>query len=157
MKTYKLFRIRDGDLFPLYVEHRRKIETGVWLDAHIGTLADETHVRGRTSILSLRPGWHSTEIPFTDWIGKRMPDGTLAQKLDTIWCECEVKGKQIETVDRNGLRTIPDGWYYFRTNSRQERPWIISNKIKVNRKLTHEEVVEICAGFGIVAQKLATS
>ena len=72
MITYKLFRIREGRLFPLYVEHTREMEIGVWLDARVGELADATHVKSRGSgKLSLRPGFHSTKVPFTDWIGKK--------------------------------------------------------------------------------------
>ena len=106
MRTYKLFRIRDGDLYPLYVEAERKLDVGVWLDAHVGELADETHVRGRTGKLSLRPGFHSTDIPFTDWIGKKGSDGKLYQRPDTVWAECEGEGEQVEVSGRNGLRFL---------------------------------------------------
>ena len=60
-------------MYPLYIEHDREMRIGVWLDAGIGELVDETHVRSRTgSKLALRPGFHSTLIPFTDWIGKKV-------------------------------------------------------------------------------------
>ena len=155
MKTYKLFRIRDGDLYPLYVEADRKIPIGVWLDAHVGELFDETHVRSRNGPLALRPGWHSTDIPFTDWIGKRAADGTLHQRPDTVWCECEVDGDQIIHADRGGQKTIPDGWYFFKTNPRQEHPWVISRRIRIVRILTHREVESICREHGIRAQPMA--
>ena len=157
MITYKLFRIKNNKLYPLYVEADREIKIGKWLDAHVGEIVDETHVKARNlSKLSLRPGWHSTMIPFTDWIGKKMPDGTLAQKPNTIWCECEVEGKEITVIERYGLRSIPDGWYYFKTNAKQIDPWIISNKIKVNKILSNEEVKRICNDNGIEPQKLAS-
>ena len=157
MTTYKLFRIKNNKLYPLYVEADREMELGKWLDAEVGEKIDETHVkaRGCSGKLSLRPGWHSTKIPFTNWIGKRQPDGTLAQRPDTVWCECEVEGKQLEVTDRYGSRELLNGWYYFKTNSKQVDPWIISNKIKVNKVLTNQEVVDICKGFGIEAQKIA--
>ena len=53
----------------------------VWLEAGIGELADETYVKSSLGTLALRPGFHSTELPFTDWVGKRQ---------GTIWCECKV-------------------------------------------------------------------
>ena len=155
MITYKLFKIKNDKLYPLYVEAKREMQVGKWLKAQVGEKADNTHVKSALGSLALRPGFHSTTIPFTDWIGKRMSDGTLAQKPDTVWCECEVKGKEIKVTDRHGLRDLPNGWYFFKTNSKQEDPWIISDKIKINRILTHEEVKEICKVNGKTAQKVA--
>lgn len=157
MITYKLFREKNGKLYPLYVEADREMELGIWLDAGTGEKVDDTHVKakGCGGKLSLRPGFHSTEIPFTDWIGEKQEDGTLAQRKNTVWCECEVEGNQIEVTSRYGLRELPNGWYFFRTNSKQIDPWIISDKIKVNRKLTNEEVAEICRANGKEPQKIA--
>ena len=155
MKVYKLFRIKNGNLYPLYVEAKRQMELHTWLEAVCGEKVDETHVKasGCGGKLSLRPGFHSTLIPFTDWIGKRENDGTLVQRHDTVWCECEVRGNQIEVTDRYGLRTIPNGWYYFKTNSKQKEPWIISKELKIIRVLSNEEVDAICFDFGIFPQK----
>ena len=157
MKTYKLFRIKNGKLYPLYVEADKEMEIGKWLMATVGDKADDTHVKakGCGGKLSLRPGFHSTKIPFTNWIGKKMPDGTLAQRKNTVWCECEVDGKQLEVTSRNGSRELLNGWYYFRTNSKQKDPWIISNKLLINRILSNKEVNDICKANGIKAQKLA--
>ena len=121
MKTYKLFRIRNGKLYPLYVEASREMIVGEWLNAGVGALIDETHVKasGCGGKLALRPGFHSTLIPFTDWIGKKMPDGTLAQRKDTVWCECEVEGKQHHC---NGSRNCwMDGTTSERTRNRKSR------------------------------------
>lgn len=155
MKTYKLFRVKGTKLYPLYVNANKPTPIGRWVDAEVGEKKDETHVKSKLGSLSLRPGWHSTETPFTDWIGERQPDGTLAQKKDTVWCECEVEGEQLEVTDRYGSRELLDGWYYFKTNSKQKEPWIISNKIKVTRILSNEEVSEICRSKGIESQKVA--
>ena len=119
MKTYKLLRIREGRLYPLYVEHEREMPVGVWLETRVGELADAAHVKSRGgSSLSLRPGFHSTKVPFTDWIGRKGPDGRLYQRKNTVWCECEVEGDVEVVADRNGLRRLPCDWYYFKTNSR---------------------------------------
>ena len=126
---------------------------GEWLDARVGETIDATHVRSRLGPLSLRPGFHSTEVPFTDWIGKKQGD-VLVQRKDTVWCECEVDGEQIEVTERYGLRTIPDGWYYFKTKPNQPFPWIISDRIFIKRKLSHAEVEEICSKHGVTAQKM---
>lgn len=155
MNVYKLFRIKNGNLYPLYVEAKRQMELHTWLEAGCGEKVDETHVKasGCGGKLSLRPGFHSTLIPFTDWIGKRENDGTLVQRHDTVWCECEVRGNQIEVTNRYGLRTVPNGWYYFKTNSKQKEPWIISKELKIVRVLSNEEVDAICESFGISPQK----
>ena len=152
MTTYKLFRIRKGKLYPLFVEANRELPMGEWLDAHVGELADEGHTKSRLGPLSLRPGWHSCSVPFTDWIGTKGPGGKLYQKKNTVWAECEVEGEEVHVADRNGLRTIPDGWYHFKTKARQPFPWIISNRIKINRILTHAEVESICQSYGVEAQ-----
>ena len=60
MKTYKLFRVRNGKLYPLYVETNREIEVDKWLRAESGEKVDDTHVKSRLGALSRRPGWHST-------------------------------------------------------------------------------------------------
>ena len=123
MIVYKLFRKKNGKLFPLYVEANREIPIGEWLIAGCGELVDETHVKasGCGGKLRLRSGYHSTMIPFTDWIGKKQDDGTLIQSKDTVWCECEFKGKQIESKTKNGHDIIPNNaWYLFKTNTKQK-------------------------------------
>ena len=156
MITYKLCRIRDGHLYPLYVNHNIELKTGRWLDAAVGEKIDATHVKanGCGGKLSLRPGFHSTLVPFTDWIGKRGPDGTLWQRPDTVWCECEVDGHQQVVTDRYGLRLIPEDWYFFKSNVKQKDPWIVSNRIFIWRILTHNEVKQICREHGLTAQPL---
>ena len=155
MRTYKLFRIRHGKLYPLFVQTNRIMETGKWLFAEIGELLDEKYVRSpKLGKVALRPGFHSTEVPFTDWIGKKGPDGSLYQDPSTVWCECEVEGEQITVTERYGLRTIPNGWYYYKTRPRQPYPWIISDRIFIKRILDHEEVEKICAAHGIKAQPM---
>ena len=154
MLVYKLFKAKEGRLYPLYVEADREMALGKWLKAQVGKLADPTHVKasGCGGKLSLRPGFHSTTVPFTDWIGKKMPDGKLAQRADTVWCECEIRGQEVKVPERNGSRTIIKGYYRFKTNSKQKEPWLISSEIKINRILTQSEVKKICAEKGIKAQ-----
>ena len=158
MKTYKLFREKDGKLYPLYVNADEATPIGEWLKSKPGARVDDTHVKakGCGGKLRLRSGWHSTYIPFTDWIGEKQDDGTLAQRKDTVWCECEVKGTEIESKTRNGYDIIPDdAYYFFRTNSKQTDPWIVSDWLKVVKKLSNDEVAEICRSNGIEPQKIA--
>lgn len=159
MITYKLFRVKNDKLYPLYVEADREMPIGKWLHAGVGELIDATHVKanGCGGKLALRPGYHSTETPFTDWIGQKQPDGTLAQRPNTVWCECEVRGDELTVTDRYGSRELLNGWYYFKTNSKQREPWIISNEIKINKILTDKEVDKLCRMKGIEPQKRAES
>jgi hypothetical protein len=153
MVVYKLFKVRYGKLYPLYVEADREMVMGVWLKAQVGELVDETHVKASGGgKLSLRPGFHSTTVPFTDWIGKKMADGRLCQRSDTVWCACEIRGREVPVSERNGSRSIVEGFYKFRTNSRQKDPWLISSELKINRILTHAEVRRICKEHGMEAQ-----
>ncbi len=155
MTTYKLFRIKNGKLYPLYVLANKEMLMGRKLKAEVGELKDATHVKakGCSGVLSLRPGFHSCFIPYTDWIGKRTEDGTLIQRKDTVWCECEVTGREEYVTDRNGLRTLPKNWYYFKTNPKQKWPWVISDNIKIKKILTDEEVASICKAYGLEPQR----
>lgn len=156
MRVYKLCRIKNEKLYPMYVEANKEIVIGQWLQAECGPLADEAHVKssGCGGKLSLRPGWHTTTVPFADWIGAKQPDGTLARRRDNVWCECEIRGKELNVTARNGLRTIPKGYYRFKTNTKQIDPWLISGEIKVNRILSDNEVEQICRAHGIEPQPL---
>ena len=153
MTTYKLLRIRNGKLYPLYVEADREMKIGEWLKAGCGKLVDDRHVKasGCGGKLALRPGFHSTFIPFTDWIGKRVGN-KLVQRKDTVWCECEVSGE--ERWIQGGSRELVDGWYQFKTNAKQKHPWVISNTLKINRILSREEVETLCFLHGCEAQEM---
>lgn len=154
MTVYKLFRTKNGKLYPLYVLANKEVPIGIRCKAEVGELADKTHVKARKlTVLSLRPGYHSTHIPFTDWIGKKADDGTMLQHKDTVWCECDVQGKEQIVTERNGLRHLPNGWYHFKTNSKQREPWVISDNIKVVRVLCDKEVAEICKANGYEPQR----
>lgn len=154
--VYKMFRKKkSGKLGPLFVSRDEDIPMGVWLTAKVGQKADDTHVKSSLGKLSLRPGFHSCLVPFTNWIGKRGEDGRLYQRQDTVWCRCRVRGIPQEVKARNGLRTLPKTWYFFKTNAKQIIPWIISREIYVECELSHEEVEQICAEYGLKAQEVA--
>ena len=155
--TYKLFRQKNGRLYPLFVNRKTEIQLNKWLTATIGELIDDNHVKSSLGPLALRPGFHSTEVPFTDWIGSKGPDGKLYHKKNTVWCECEIEGNQEFPQNRNGKKELPSDWYYYRTKAKQPFPWIISNRIKVKRILSHEETEQICQKYGIHAQPISIS
>lgn len=152
MTTYKLVRVKADKLYPLFVECERELPMGEWLEAGVGEMVDSTHVKGRGQILALRPGWHSCAVPFANWIGKKGPNGRLYQRKDNVWVECKVEGERLDVKERWGLRTVPEGWYYFRTNPLQPYPWIISRRIFISHILPQTEVERICREHGLAAQ-----
>ena len=163
MKTaYKLFRIRDGKLYPLYVFANRPIEIGKYIAAEEGERTADGKVRSKLGKLAYRPGWHLTEFPLADHIGKRGKDGKLYQAPDTVWCEVEYEDTYDynETVKKEGrsardqyLKTIPAvGWYWYKTNASAKVRWLISGAIIVKRILTRDEVAQICRDHGLEPQ-----
>lgn len=171
MKAYKLFRMKNGKLYPLYIYANEELPMNEVLRAKEGEMAkDGKHVKSKLGPLAYRPGFHSCNIPLADHIGTRMPDGSLVQSKDTVWAEIEVsdeidytplarqrgindKGKLIA---RNCcLDTIPvDGMYWYQTNWKAKAKWIISGEIIINRILSNEEVAEICLANGLEPQPL---
>ena len=173
MKTktgYKLCRIKNGKLFPLYVNATEEFPLNQWIEAIEGKRKDNGKVKSRLGDLAYRPGLHLTDIPFTDWIGKRQEDGTLAMKPDTVWVEClyiaDINYTPIarENGWRNGrwarqraqLDYIPKGGFYtYYTNSKQKSPWIITSSMMITRILSNEDVARICRENGVEPQKVA--
>lgn len=171
MKAYKLFRVKNGKLYPLYIYANEELPMGVRLIAKCGEVSkDGKHVKSKLGDLALRPGFHSCNIPLADHIGKRMPDGSLVQAVDTVWAEIEIS----DTIDytpyvrslgtnKNG-RVIPvkccmkelpiDGFYFYQTSPLAKAKWIISGEITINRILSNEEVAEICRKNGMKPQPL---
>lgn len=166
-KGYKMFRIKDGKLFPLYVLANKETPIGEWLDAEIGPMVNGK-VKSKLGKLAFRPGWHIAEIPNSPWIGKKTKNGELVRRSDNVWCEVEYhtdKNYQPEAREngwragkwasqRAYLKHIPVGGYYkFRTNTNGD-VWIISGEIKVNRILSDEEVNRICRENGVIPQRV---
>lgn len=168
-KAYKLFRCRDGVLYPLYVYASEPMPIGVWLEAKDGE-RDGDKVKSRLGRLAYRPGFHLAEVPNAHWIGKRQ-DGELVMRSDTIWCEVEYKTDRCYSSEarENGwkagkwaanrayLKHIPVGGYYkYRTNSNGD-VWIIRGEIKIIRILPDEERKRICIEHGITPQRKETA
>lgn len=170
--AYKLFKLKNGKLFPLYVLADKETVMGEWLPAEAGELQENGKVKAKLGNgLAYRPGWHLGEIPLATHIGKKQEDGSLAQAADTVWCECEYSDtiNYQPLANQNGtnkkgvivpvkacLKEIPvDGFYRYKTNPNMTGDWIIAGAIKVNRILSNEEVQKICNAAGYLAQRLA--
>lgn len=168
---YKLFRVKRGRLFPLYVLSEKETQMGVWLNAESGEILPNGKVKAKLGNgLCYRPGWHVSQIPLASHIGIKKNGVIVAQHPDTVWCEVEYSDEidyQPE-ADANGmnkegkiisskayLKHIPiDGYYRFKTNPNMQGNWIIAGAIKVNRMLSYDEVEKICKLNGYAPQPL---
>lgn len=96
--AYKLFRIKDGKLYPPMVANKNNSHTpiGTWLDATDGEYAGLSKT-GRAQVkslnggtLSYRPGWHLGELPrASQFDRKNKITGTDEFPKEFIWAECE--------------------------------------------------------------------
>lgn len=169
MVGYKLFKRKNGKLFPLYVDANEEIVMNEWIKAKEGERRDDGKVKSKLGGLCYRPGFHITEIPFADHIGTKQADGTLAQAKDTVWCEVEISDdvdytEQVRQYKKNGdinyvksyMTELPvDGYYWFQTNANAKARWLIAGAIKVNRVLDYAEITKLCRAKGFEPQKLA--
>lgn len=164
MKAYKLFKVKKGKLYPLYI-NIEEVPLNVELPASTGTLKSNGKVKSKLGDLAYRPGWHCCEFPLADHIGTRQPDGTLYQSKDTVWCEVEISDKIDYTEIAKGvsnikreqyLKYIPkDGYYWYQTNPNAKVRWLICGSIKVTKIMTNDEVVRICNDNGITPQPVS--
>ena len=155
MITYKLFRLKQGQLYPLYVNANKPTPLGIWLEAEAGERTLDGKVKSRLGKLAYRPGWHSGNMPVALHIGEKAnPADTHPSYRPTnqVWCECEVHTDidYSTTAGRYGLKSIPvGGGYWFKTNPNMVGSWYISGEIKVNRILTDTEVNAINKRDGV--------
>ena len=148
---FKLMRIKNGKLYPLYVLYNKEIPIGKWLQAEAGPVNERGKVKGKME-LAYRPGWHIA--------GSKPEAPQITEKRDEmVWVECEYANKidynpiaRQNGTNKKGkivsikacLREIPyDGFYYFKTSFKQKEPWIITGAIKITRIMTWEEVDEL--------------
>ena len=167
--AYKLFKIKDDRLYPLYILADKEIPIGKWIEAENGELLKNGKVKSKLGQLCYRPGFHLADIPYAAHIGQKDEDGNLLQKPDTVWCEVEYSDNinYQEQAEQNGtnkqgkvipvksyLKEIPkDGYYRFKTSPMMFEDWIIAGQIKVLKILTNEEIDSICRANGVEPQK----
>lgn len=166
MKGYKLFRIKNGNLYPLYVDANEIVPIGVWLDAKEGELAEDgKHVKSKLGALAYRPGWHLNDsAPYVDHIYKRNKNGIKCRRPNTVWAEVEYSDNINYQAEANAagtvngvlhkrdaqLKHVPvDGYYRYKTSPNMFGEWIIAGAIKVDRILSETEVNNRCNEFGL--------
>lgn len=167
-KAYKLFRIKNGELHPLYVFANETVSIGEWIPAKNGPRTKDGKVKSKLGGLCFRPGWHLTEIPLANHIGVKRDGMIVCMHPDTVWCEVEYSDRvdYNNAAAENGLinwkydprkaylTEIPrNGFYWFTTNPNAEVRWLIAGEMKVLRILTDEEVADICRAAGYEPQK----
>lgn len=161
MKAYKLFRIKNGLLYPLYVYANQPVPIGCFVDAIEGERKPNGRVKSIRYELAFRPGWHVTEYPLANHIGKKQ-NGILVQRKDTVWCEVEISDSinYTEIAKKKNprdsyLKYIPvNGYYYYQTNPNAKVRWMIAGSLKVIRILEQEEIIKILKEVGLEAQPL---
>ena len=173
---YKVFRVKDGKLYPPMVANPGGADTpvGVWLNADVGERAPDSktgraQVKGKGGMsLSFRPGWHLGDIPRASQFDRMNPETGVKDMFpaDFVWAECDCAADvdyQDEAMSYGytdngkfrhayaGLPRVPEnGYYKYRTNPRPDTvPWIITGAMKVNRILSDAEVAEILTKNGV--------
>ena len=158
-KVYKLLEVRNGKLYPLYVNSKENTEIHVWLNAKCGEMIGDKVKAGKLNKLAFRPGWHTSKIPIATHIGKKI-DGEIVSMHDNhVWCECFINDsidyqnkanengrnqKGIVIPKKAYLKEIPvNGYYTYKTNPNMTDPWFISGELFVNRVLTDDQVESI--------------
>lgn len=154
MKTdghgFKLFRIKGGKLYPLYILRNEEIPIGVWLEAKEGPRTLDGKVKGKMT-LAYRPGWHIA--------GTKPEAPQITNQENCVWCEVEYKTNHDYCPEANAngwkngrwaavradIKRIPvDGFYTYKTSAKQTEPWIIAGEMKVVKVLSEREVEELC-------------
>lgn len=160
---YKLMRMKDGRLYPLYVLADEEIPVGTWLKAEEGPRTDSGKVKSRLGELAFRPGWHVSDLPHATHIYSRHEGGKWL-KDGCVWCEVEYgtdrdySEEAREAGFRNGkwnaarayLKKVPKGGCYrYRTNPTMFGDWAIAGEMRISRILSDEEAAEICRRNGV--------
>jgi hypothetical protein len=154
--TYKLFRIKDNKLYPLYVDANESVPIGIWLDAKEGERTTNGKVKSRLGSLAFRPGWHSSLYPVALHIGEKANPGDSLPSYrpnNQIWAEVEIHANvdwqsiadaQGKAARDKCLKFIPkDGFYKYKTSPNMFGKWFISGELKINRILSDDEVKSI--------------
>lgn len=170
-KAYKLFKQREGKLYPLFVDANEEVPLNQWLKAKAGEQAASGQVKSKAGPLAYRPGWHAGDLPIATHIGakahgnKRLPPDT--RRSDEVWAEVEMADdvdwqKIADERARITKKGTPDpktahitdqvpygGYYRYKTSPTMQGNWMIGGDMRVNRVLTDDEVKAINEAAGV--------
>lgn len=76
MTVYKLLRIKDGKLYPLFINRKTETPIGIWMDAECYP----------TKGFAIRKGWHCCYQPIAPHLKIELSNGEKR-----VWVECEAK------------------------------------------------------------------
>jgi hypothetical protein len=131
-KAYKLFRVKDNKLHPLFVDTTTSIPLNKWLKASIGekTKTGQVKARGQSG-LAFRPGWHSGDFPVATHIGGKIDPKTGNRITDRsfkpnvrednqVWAEVEISDDiDWQTIANSRASIIKSGPNKGKLNSRE--------------------------------------
>lgn len=76
MKVYKLFRVKNGKLYPLFINRKEEVEIGKWLEAKCYP----------TKGFAIRTGWHCCYQPIAPHLKMKLANGE-----QRVWVVCEAE------------------------------------------------------------------
>jgi len=76
MKVYKLFRIKYGKLYPLFINRKEETKIGEWLKAECYP----------TKGFAIRNGFHCCYKPVAPHLKEELANGEVR-----LWCECDAE------------------------------------------------------------------
>ena len=168
--AYKLFRIKDGKLYPLFVHANEEMPIGVWLKAKSGEKTEKGKVRSQLGPLAYRPGFHAGDYPVATHIGRkasRFDSAPSYRPKSQVWALVEypddvdwqevansraTRSKAGEVIASTAQITdqIPfDGFYRYKTNPNMTGTWMISGNMRILRVLSDQEVEEVNSKAGL--------
>lgn len=171
VKAYKLFRQKEGKLYPLFVDANEEVALGEWLKAKAGEQTASGKVKSKLGEVAYRPGWHAGDLPIATHIGARshgdpkLPPDT--RPSNQVWAEIEMADdvdwqKVANERARITKKGTPDpktahitdqvpfgGYYRYKTNPNMTGNWMIGGDMRVNRILTDDEVKTINEAAGV--------
>ena len=93
--AYKLFRLKSGRLYPLYVLSNQEVPLGVWLQAQSGERLPSGKVKAKLGKgLAYRPGWHCSDVRLNlphlkEYVLKYLPDSSERQQMLDILAQLQ--------------------------------------------------------------------
>ena len=171
VKAYKLFKTKNGKLYPLFVNANKPVPVGQWLTAEEGPQGkSQGRVKSTLGDLAYRPGWHSGDLPVATHIGAKSHADLKApdtRPSNHVWAEVEhpadvdwqsvansrarmnAKGEPIPNTAHITDQVPHGGFYRYKTNPNMSGNWLISGGMKVNRVLGDDEVKAINDAHGV--------